>query len=227
MTNKDDYDWGKYHTTYSNQQERISKKRTQILKNGDYEFDGKSLGITKDILPLHPNWRLLYETILQLQPGSILECGCGWGDHMANIKVLMPSVEISGNDISEKQINHLKDRHPNLANKVEVLDITKRYVNCKYDIVYTQAVLMHLNTYNNWIDALINIFKSANKYVILMENWNRHGHNYMDAIKSLNEWDDIKFYFRRSPELGNKPHLMVISKADLSYEILDNYKILC
>ena len=35
---------------------------------------------------------------------------------------------------------------------------------------------------------------------------------------------NLYFYFRRSPELNNHPHLMIISSSKLDYEELVDYK---
>lgn len=60
-----------------------------------------------------------------------------------------------------------------------------------------------------------------------MENWSSH--NFMANIQFLFDngmipWSTLFFYFRRSPELGNSPHLMIVSSSKLDYEELLDYK---
>jgi len=75
----DDFDWRWYHLHYQAELAEIKNVHTLVLSPGDYGFSDGALSLQRNVLPLHPNHRLLYETILQLGPGSILEVGCGGG----------------------------------------------------------------------------------------------------------------------------------------------------
>ena len=181
-------------------------------------------------MPLHPNHRLLYETILQLSPGSIIEVGCGGGDHLSNLNILNSNIKFYGIDLSKDQIDFLHQRHPQLHVDLQNLDITlpHPFDSPQVDIAYTQAVIMHLKTGNNHLVALANLFIYARNQVILMENW--RSHNFMSDIQFLFtnkmiNWDAIFFYYRLSKELG-VPHLMVISSVPLKYPELKDYDLL-
>jgi len=63
---------------------------------------------------LHPNHRLIYETALNLRPRAITEIGCGGGDHLANLKLLLPEVYLVGFDVSADQLEFARER--NFAN---------------------------------------------------------------------------------------------------------------
>lgn len=223
----DDFNWETYFIEYG-QQIEAEKNHKHIIEKDQYHFDGTTLRNTQR-LGVHPNWRLLYETILQLNPKTVLECGCGFGDSVANIKVLKPDIHIVGKDIGEGQLYKAKKRHPEI-DTYQHQDMTATLPDDHevYDLVYTQAVLMHMNTNENWKDAMLNVFKYSTKYVLMMENWTKH--DFLDDAKEivakLPEWKDAKFYFRRSPEYNNKPHLMVVSKGYLEYEQLTNYDTL-
>ena len=125
------------------------------------------------ILPLHPNHRLLYETILQLNPRSLEEIGCGCGDHLYNLGVLSPEINLSGIELSAAQIKFFKKRHPNLRANISQYDSTLLLGgnNQSFDIAFTQAVIMHIKTADKHLIALQNLFKLASKQVVLMENW--------------------------------------------------------
>ena len=84
----DDFDWRWYHLHYQAEVDNIKRDHTQMLSPGDYNFSGGVLSLKSNVLPLHPNHLLLYETILQLNPTSVLEVGCGGGDHLSNLSVL-------------------------------------------------------------------------------------------------------------------------------------------
>ena len=230
LRTNDDFDWQFYTDHYKFELSQIHKEHSLILNPNDYVFASGELKINKNVKPLHPNHRLLYETILQLSPSSVFELGCGGGDHLHNISILDSKIQLYGVDISPEQIKLLHQRHTDLKATVEPLDITLPHPNDSpvVDIAFTQAVIMHLKTESNHLRALENLFKYARKQVILMENWTTH--NFMDDIQQLYRnnclpWNDIHFYYRISKEY-KKPHLMVISQIPLDYPKLTDYNIL-
>lgn len=230
-TPTDDFDWELYHVHYQGELSDIAKRHSQILSPGDYSFEKNELVRNHDILPLHPNHRLLYETILQLSPSSIMEIGCGGGDHLWNLSVLAPSTKLYGRDISIEQINLLRERHPRLRGEIEQLDATLPHPHNspKVDIAFIQAVIMHIKTGNGHLVALVNLFQYATKQVILMENWNSH--NFMEDIsllfsKRMLPWNNIYMYYRDSKEF-KKHHIMIVSSVPINvYKGLTEYSLL-
>lgn len=225
----DDFNWNLYNQHYRGELTEIQKVNTLRIAEGDYNFIDNLLVLQQNILPLHPNHRLLYETILQLNPNKIIEIGCGGGDHLHNLSILSSRIDLFGLDLSKDQILYLTQRNPDLKARIEQFDITLPFSGLlpSVDIAYTQAVIMHLKTANNYLIALSNLFKLAQNQVILMENWTAH--NFMDAIcflfdKKMIPWQNIYFYCQRSPELNNQPHLMIISAYKLDYEELIDYE---
>jgi len=231
---RDDFDWTSYTDVYRAQVEEFEKCNTLQLKLGDYEYrHGVLRKVRDEILPLHYNHRLLYETILQLKPKSVLELGCGAGDHCRNLKVLNPNLQVYGYDISEDQLMLLRRRNPELdTSDFKQMDLTllSPESHAKCDVAFTQAVVMHIHTGKGHLVALANAFKLATKQVVLMENWTRH--NFMDDIQALHKsklisWPNLYFYYRSSPERSNRPHLMVVSSIPIpDYPTLSDYSIL-
>jgi trans-aconitate methyltransferase len=125
----------------------ISNQFTLVLSKDKYQMiEGKIL-LNPGLLPLHPNHKLLYETICHLEPKSILEVGVGGGDHIHNLHLLLPEAKFYGIDISQKQLDFALSRHPDLEYILTVQDVTKKDALDaleKVDLVYTQAVLMHI-----------------------------------------------------------------------------------
>ncbi len=228
--NMDDFDWQRYTEHYQAELSDIKKSHTQVLTSGDYAFSEGALSLQKNILPLHPNLRLSYETILQLNPNSVLEVGCGGGDHICNLSTLSPNIRLYGCDRSTEQLSFLHKRHPELKADIKQLDITLPYSSRWpiVDLCFSHAVIMHIHTGNNHLVALSNLFKTAKKYVVLMENWKSH--NFMASIQNLFDkkmmpWDNLFFYYRISPEL-NKPHIMVVSPLKLNYAPIKKHDVL-
>jgi SAM-dependent methyltransferase len=226
----DDYDWGIYSSRYESELAEYEKKYTFRLSEGDCEFSKGALALQKNILPLHPNHRLLYETILQLQPRSAMEIGCGSGDHLSNLAILAPQVELYGCDMSSDQLTLARRRWPNLRADLRKLDITLPHSALLpiVELCYTQCVIMHIQRGNGHLVALANLFKIATPYVVLMENWSSH--NFLGDIQELYKrkmipWSELHCYYRVAPEL-NRPHLMVASARPLEYESLTDYSTL-
>ena len=161
IATEDDFDWNLYNSHYRSELNEIQKVHTLILSLKDYIFDKNFLVLHRDILPLHPNHRLLYETILQLNPPCVLEVVCGGGDHLYNLSVLSSDISLYGCDLSKDQIDYLRERNSHLRANVKLFDITLPFSSLlpSVDVVYTQAVVMHLKTGNNHLIALSNIFK--------------------------------------------------------------------
>lgn len=228
----DDFDWSSYNRIYRGELSSIAEVHVEIIGKGDYAFrDGKLLKLRDDIKPLHPNWLLLYETVLQLGVDSFCEFGCGGCDHIANILTLRPDLTAAGLDISEKQLAFARERHPGLGWALFAHDITEPLPAAlrRVELSYTQAVLMHLQTGNNHLAALANMFRAAGRHVVLMENWTRH--DFLADIRELHAarkipWDDLHFHYRDSVEL-KRPHLMVVSTERLpQYPELTDFGIL-
>jgi SAM-dependent methyltransferase len=227
----DDFDWEHYNTHYRGELQGITHDHALILKEGDYTFRGEGLIKAKEgLLPLHPNHRLLYETVVQLKPASVFELGCGGGDHLANISLLLKNVKLYGADLSQQQLEFLKERHPRLDAVTRQFDCTLPFSPefSKVDVAYTQAVVMHIKTGNGHLIALYNLFNVAAKQVALMENWTAHF--FVEDIKRLHSlklipWKELHFYYRDSEEL-KKPHLMIVSSTPLPYKKLTDYSIL-
>lgn len=178
------------------------------------------------LLSLNPNHKLLYETIYDLKPGSLLEVGFGCGDHLSNIQKILPETEINGCDLLESQRRFLLARHPKLKTNANLFvhDITLFPPNIKVDLVYTQAVIMHIQRNNCHLNALRNMFHASKKYIVLMENWSEHKF-YNDITKISREpgfpWENIYLYVNDD----GKQILMVISNTVLEgYRELHNNK---
>lgn len=223
----DDFNWQTYNERYRRQLSGAAKRYTAKLDFGDYLLVNNVLTKQRDILPLPPH-RLLYETIILLKPSTVMEVGCGGGDHLYNLGILAPEIDTLGLDRAEAQIDFARQRSGGTAGKIQKFDITMPFSNKlpTVDIAYTVAVIMHIHTGNGHLVALANMFKLASKQVVLMENWTRH--SFLDDIKYLFAqrmipWQDIYFYHRRSPECQDRPHLMVVSATPLPFEPLADY----
>ncbi|MHC1709818.1 MAG: trans-aconitate 2-methyltransferase [Methanomassiliicoccales archaeon] len=223
MMNQDDYDWQRYNTKYSAQLADLDGKYSTVLPDDKYTMVDGRLVVDPSVPPLHPNHKLLYETIYGLRPDSILEVGCGGGDHLENLRMILPGSEVMGCDLLDDQIRTLHIRHPDLE-KIFVHDITESAPNTVVDLVYTQAVIMHIHRDDRHLNALKNMARAARSYIVLMENWGSH--NFYDDMMTISKdpdfpWDECHLYKRDDGE----QILMIASNRVLDgYDKLNNNK---
>jgi len=171
----DDFNWKTYHLHYKEELQSIAKTATLQLSRTDFEIRSGALKFKEDV-SLLPSHHLLYRIITQMAPASVLEVGCGGGDHLANLSVLLgDACEIRGVDRSEDQLTLARKRNPGLVSKLEVADITGKGNLPSSELVYSHAVLMHISEKDNRFQrALTNMLHSASKCVVLIENWSQH-----------------------------------------------------
>lgn len=220
----DDFNWSRYSTHYKGELELGARTRTLSIEPGDYTFENGRLYHRSPCLPIHPNAHVLYETILQLQPRSALEIGCGGGDNLANLHTLEPSLQLRGVDISPDQLNLLTQRHPRFAGLVEVGNITQAISHIlPADLVFTQAVLMHIGmSHGRWERGIKNLFHLASHHIVLMEHWTKH--DYLALLRRLTPGLDIPWptlhLYAKSSEGRPSPTVLIASRDPLPYEPL-------
>lgn len=216
----DDFDWTEYHNHYREELNLLEKRYTLIPKPGEFSFDGKEIKkLGEAVKPFHCNHKLLYEIVLGLNPASVLEIGCGGGDHLNALAFFNPAISLNGIDRSEKQLDFLRARHPGLKAKLSACDISAApFETSAYDVVYTQAVLMHISEKDGRFNkALRHVFQAAKKHVVLMENWLQHdfpGSVREIANESGTPWSGATFEFKQLGDDANVKVMVVSRRSD-------------
>jgi len=215
----DDFKWSVYYDEeYADQISELEKEYTFVIPDGKYSLVDGKIVLDPALLPLNESHRALYEAVYALRPHSILEVGCGCGDHLVNMKKILPEVTLQGFDLLEEQLQFLFKRHPELKKQAHlaVQDVTSPSIKKDtVDVVFTQAVLMHIQKYEKYLSALRNMFAMTDKSIVLMENWTRH--NFVEDIKKVSEeaafpWE--KCYF--STYDTGKQNSLILSPNPLS-----------
>jgi trans-aconitate methyltransferase len=192
----DDFNWEIYPAYYKEELKSISKIHTLIIQDGNFIFEkGQLVKADPQMQNLHPNHEVLYQIIASIKPKSVLEVGCGGGDHLSNINELCPGTKLIGLDRSQEQFQTLRDRHPFLSVETNVVDITNSGdKKLSAELVYSQAVLMHISeTDGRFNKAMDFIFSSAEEIVVLIENWTQH-----NFLKEINRIQVEKYLWRDS-----------------------------
>ena len=117
----DDFDWSSYtEDSYRHElRDGLEPRYTSRLAGANWSLEDGRVMIRHG-KPLHPNHSVLYEAILKLNPKSVFEFGCGGGDHLANLGVLLPIARLGGVDISAAQLAFARERH-DFGNDVRLL----------------------------------------------------------------------------------------------------------
>jgi trans-aconitate methyltransferase len=179
---EDEYNWKNYTPEYSDQ-------LIGMVKNEGFDFFVKNYEIINDSPVFHDNlvsnWKEIYSLIYKLKPQSVFEFGCGACYHLRNIMTLCPDIDVSGADYLETQIEFGRSFIPegmDFPKNVSVRDLTGDVSDLpKVDLVYSQAVVMHLNS-EKAVKMLRNMGEVATKYILMVEGVRNH-ENWYDLVK--------------------------------------------
>lgn len=186
----DDFDWTTYTSDYSEMLEmKLDLLHTQQLRTANWHLENGKIALGLGEKPIHVNHRLLYEMIVKLAPAKAIEFGCGGGDHLSNIRQLLPECTLIGIDQSSSQLELLRARNPELLHQdvgLRVADLTlpnsvadlSRWA----DLAYSQAVLMHIHGRGRPARFVSNLVYASRRYVLLIENSLRH--DYVSLLRN-------------------------------------------
>jgi ubiquinone/menaquinone biosynthesis C-methylase UbiE len=222
----DDFNWSRYHLHYQEELASISTKSQLDLGQGDFKLLNGRL-VLEEKVNLLASHHTLYEAIAQFEFKTILEVGCGGGDHLSNLSRIFPTASFKGIDISQEQLDFALRRHPQLRGGTFVQDISRPISATwlKSDIVYSHAVLMHISEKNGRFQtALRQMLELANVGVVLVENWTQH--DFLSAAKELTEelesWQGARIGYHESSKFPGVL-AMVITKGAI-FNLVESYE---
>ena len=219
----DDFDWDNYTSdSYARRiKGDIESKFVTKVEPAQVEIDFDAGHVRLKGASMHPNHQLLLDAVAYLRPASVHEVGCGGGDHVANLTRLFPECAVSGGDRGLTQLEMATLRHPELQGKLGIQDITMPYSTHwpRAELVYSQAVIMHIHTAVSHLVALSNMFHCAERHVFLVEN--TQCHNFVEILTELHEgghlpWKTMQLHiFERTGARG-----IMASNQDLDLQVL-------
>ncbi len=151
---------------------------------------------------------------------SVLDYGCGYGMNMKVIKNINNDIILNGMDISKTKIRMLKILNDNIYKMSLNVHEIKNLPNFekKFDLVFTDAVLIYVNP-NNIYKLLKNLINSSKKKILLHELCNLydrrkvdylHIHDYKNLIKRINPKLKIKTFKSSKPGTPWNTHGTII-----------------
>jgi hypothetical protein len=185
----DDYDWSSYsqlnyHPSLAEFDTRFTSQLSRAAR-----WSAERGRVVVSGRPLHPRHQLNYELAVKLDPGSIVECGFGGGNHLANLSLLLPSAEIFCADISSDQLALATQRNSALLSraKLYVLDLTRpnsiTHLRSAAQCAYCQAVIQHIHGGERHLHFTRNMWSLSTRYLLLVESWERH--NFVADLRNL------------------------------------------
>ena len=193
----DCFNWDSYSKTeYLPQITNMVSVENDMLVSNSYVENGEVC--FKD--NLHTNWKEIYHQVIKLKVKSVLEVGCGCTHHLINLHKLNSNLDLHGIDYSKDQIEigyklFNLDLYP-FKDNLKVLDFTKPLndINEKYDLVFTQAVTMHL-AHERAINFIKNMGTLSKSYIVMVENVNHHDYDklFKEALPDFERVYDYKY----------------------------------
>lgn len=104
----------------------------------------------------------LISWISKIEPGSLLDVGCGNGEFLVELNQLMPSIKLTGVDISKNVIEANRARFKNMT--FNEVDINSDKLNTHFDMVVCMEVLEHCSDYQSTIGRLAGM---AEKWLLI------------------------------------------------------------
>lgn len=180
---------------------RRLKKKMGILKVEDvhnYWKNPEDFGnTTEEYLSQNESAKLMCSLIKKLlgvkKDKSIIELGCNCGRNLNNLAI-EGYTNLSGIDISQKAINLMKAKYPeiyyNSNIKIDSLEASlPKIKDNSFDVVFSLAVLMHIPYQSNSIFK--EIVRISKQYVITLENeimphvWSHYPRDYKKIFEDL------------------------------------------
>ncbi len=150
----------------------------------------------------------LFDSILTLGGGKILEAGCNIGNNLSSFP---KNYDIYGLDLNEKALKKCKDRYPSFKfEKGSLLDIP--FPDSFFDIVFTRGVLIHISP-ENLDNALLELLRVSKKWVFNLEYFGEDG-----KMIKWKRGDDMLWY-RNMKERWNKFDVKIVSDIDIPEDI--------
>jgi SAM-dependent methyltransferase len=148
--------WQDIPLSYDNINTPLSYGREVLMKRGkNIALEIENLGLNKD--------------------AKILEIGCNCGRNLEYLR-RVGYKNLTGNDINKYAFEHMSNIYPELFNNIEkkigAMENISEELDEKYDIVFTMAVLMHLDTKQR--DVIYNWLKNNAKYIIIIEPYSEN-----------------------------------------------------
>lgn len=149
---------------------------------------------TKDLKSRIHHFKKVFKSISKIN--SVFEIGTNIGLNLDAIKKIKPKIETSGIEINSEIISRIKKQH--IIYNDTILNFKSKR---NYDLVFTRAVLIHINP-KKLPNAYKKIYELSKKYILIDE------------------------FFNPTPlTLKYRGHRNKLFKRDFAYEIMKKYKL--
>lgn len=113
----------------------------------------------------HPSRQWLYEYLMNLNAGSLLDVGCGGGIEYEALRSRGSGIDYCGVDYSQDAIDACKELYPDVDFRVGDARELKNFADRSKQVVVVRHCLEHID---RWQDAIAAAWRVASKAVILI-----------------------------------------------------------
>ena len=199
MSDGDDYDW-------KDEYPKFHSSQTKTLKKNGVPFDISTIKNTK----MSKAKLEMFRFIIAKNTQSVFEVGFGYGNNLISIKNMIPNISINGCDISQKQYKEAIKMYPSLESEnLKVYDFVKEDTNGKFDIVFSNAVVMHLSE-NRARKAIEKMCKISNRYIFCCDGKLKYKIKDLDTF--LPKFGKVTFLKDIWKQADNQPFYIEVNK---------------
>lgn len=161
-------------------------------------------------------WSFLLPSLLELQPRSIIDFGCGWGRMTAKLRNQFSDARITGIDLCAPAVDSVNARLADAA--TEAVRCSSIPAGMKVDLLFDCTVLQHV-TDNLMFARVCSAFRTAlnpGGSLFLFENtWQPKAHHVRDMVAAdyMGLWGDLRWSEPRAMDIRGETHTLMVGTA--------------
>ena len=208
----DDFPWQSYTSDdYKNQYLEIATNFNLLVEEDESLDTHEKLEQSNIMFGV----KELYRNLVSIEANSILEIGAGSGVNLINLSRLLPEVEIFGIELLASQVALGRETFGENFPETKIIVDNFLEMNVtpdqQFDVVFTNAVIMHLSK-KSALKMLELMISKARKFVLLHENLDL-SHEFDQLLEILQKKYEISYEIVR---IANTQGGIIIIKKNLT-----------
>lgn len=161
----------------------------------------------------------LTNRIEALEPGSILDLGCGPGNSTKVLKDKFPNARIVGADNSEEMLSKARELYPNISFIYLDANGDLNEISERFDIVFSNACIQWLPNHHDLLPKLMKLLKPSGTLAVQIPLQTEHPvHIIINKLVNTEKWSD-KLIPRKYNNLTAPEYYDVLSDISGDFEI--------
>lgn len=158
----------------------------------------------------------LANRVLDCEPKTVVDIGCGPGNSTAVLKSVFPNADILGIDSSENMINKASAEHKDLH--FEVCDAES--LDGKYDLLFSNACLQWIPDHKKLIPGLMEKLCEGGALAVQMPmNQQEPLFRIIRDVAAKEKWNFESVHFEQNDTLTPEEYFDILSQCSSSFQI--------